>query len=225
MKLVAILGSPRGIKKYTGTLLHEVLQGAEKAGAETDIFLLNDETIKTCKGCVEICHTKGKCYQDDNFENIKQAMISADGIILASPNYVFSVSAQMKAFLDRCGLLFHCQLLNRKYSAVVVTAGGSDPTVVEDYLRDVCIQGFGAWHLGNISAVEMQFDDPDERKQIMKSAVNLGARMVNAIKNREIIPEQEEALNQTYETYKYMAMMLKERWPFAWNHWNTLQDK
>ncbi len=57
----------------------------------------------TCKGCLETCHTKGKCFQDDDFEKMKNAMLAADGIILASPNYVFSVSAHMKAFLDRCG--------------------------------------------------------------------------------------------------------------------------
>ena len=181
MKLVAILGSPRGMKRYTGTLLNEVLKETQKAGAETEVFLLNDESIKTCKGCVETCHTKGKCYQDDEFEKIKNAMLAADGIILASPNYIFSVSAQMKAFLDRCGLLMHCQLLSGKHAAVVVTSGGSDPTVVENYLKDVCVQGFGFWYLGNISAVEMQFEDPDERKQIMKSAAALGARMVRAI--------------------------------------------
>jgi multimeric flavodoxin WrbA len=224
MKLVAILGSPRGMKRYTGTLLNEVLKEAQKAGADTEIFLLNDETIMTCKGCLETCHTKGKCYQNDDFEKIKKAMLTADGIILASPNYVFSVSAQMKAFLDRCGLLMHCQLLSGKHAAVVVTSGGSDPTVVENYLKDVCLQAFGFWYLGSVSAVELQFEDPDERKQIMESAAAIGARMVSAIKNRETIPEQEEEHNQTYEIYKYMTMMLKDRWPFAWDHWNSVSN-
>ena len=224
MKLVAIVGSPRGMKRYTGTLLNEVLQEAQKAGADTEIFQLNDETIMTCKGCLETCHTKGKCYQDDDFEKIKKAMLTADGIILASPNYVFNVSALMKAFLDRCGLLMHCQLLSGKHAAVVVTSGGSDPTVVENYLKDVCVQAFGLWYLGSVSAVELQFEDPDEHKQIMESAAALGARMVRAIENRETIPEQEEEHNQTYEIFKYMTMMLKDRWPFAWDYWNSIQN-
>ena len=224
MKLVAILGSPRGMKRYTGTLLNEVLQEAQKAGADTEIFLLNDETIKTCKGCLETCHTKGECYQDDDFEKMKNAMLAADGIILATPNYVFNVSAHMKAFLDRCGLLMHCQLLSGKHAAVVVTSGGSDPTVVENYLKDVCVQAFGFWYLGSVSAVELQFEDPDEHKQIMESAAALGVRMVRAIENRETIPEQEEEHNQTYEIFKYMTMMLKDRWPFAWDYWNSIQN-
>ena len=224
MKILAILGSPRGMKRYTGTLLNAVLQEAQKAGANTEVFLLNDESIQTCKGCVETCHTKGKCYQDDDFEKIKNAMLTADGIILATPNYVFNVSAHMKAFLDRCGLLMHCQLLSGKYAAVVVTSGGSDPTVVENYLKDVCVQAFGFWYLGSVSAVELQLEDPDEHNQIMESAAALGSRMVRAIKNRETIPEQEEEHNQTYEIYKYMTMMLKDSWPFAWDYWNSIQN-
>jgi len=151
-------------------------------------------------------------------------MLTADGIILATPNYVFNVSAHMKAFLDRCGLLMHCQLLSGKHAAVVVTSGGSDPTVVENYLKDVCVQAFGFWYLGSVSAVELQFEDPDEHKQIMESAAALGARMVRAIENRETIPEQEEEHNQTYEIFKYMTMMLKDRWPFAWDYWNSIQN-
>ena len=69
------------------------------------------------------------------------------------------------------------------------------------------MQAFGFWYLGSVSAVELQFEDPDEHKQLMESAAALGARMVRAIKNRETIPEQEEKHNQTYEIYKYMTMI------------------
>jgi multimeric flavodoxin WrbA len=155
---------------------------------------------------------------------MKNAMLNADGIILASPNYVFNVTAHMKAFLDRCGLLIHCQRLSRKYAVVVVTAGGSDLEPVENYLKDVCVQAFGFRYLGSVSAVELQFEDPDEHKQIMESAAALGARMVRAIENQETIPEQEEELNQTYEIYQYMTMILKDRWPFAWDYWNSIQN-
>ncbi len=222
MKLVAILGSPRGIKHYTGTLLNEVLSSAKKAGAETEVFQLNDDTIKTCKGCLEICHTKGECHQNDNFPAMKRAMLEADGIIFATPNYIFSVSAHMKAFLDRCGFLIHCQQLKGKYAASVVTSGGSDPAVVENYLEDVSLHCFGFRYLGSVSAVELQLTDPDERKNVMKSATDLGERIVKAIKNKETIPEQEEEINQTYEIYKYMVMVLKDRWPVAWDYWNSI---
>ncbi|RMF92008.1 MAG: iron-sulfur protein [Candidatus Schekmanbacteria bacterium] len=223
MKIIGILGSPRGTKHYTGTLLTEVLNSAKDSGAETEVFLLNDDTIKTCKGCLEICHTKGgKCHQEDNFPIMEKAMLEADGIILATPNYIFNVSAHMKAFLDRCAFLIHCQQLNGKYAASIVTSGGSDPEVVERYLEDVSLHCFGFRYVGSVSAVELQLTEPEERKSVMKSASQLGIRIANAIKNKETFPEQEEEISQTYEIYKYMTMMLKERWPSAWEYWNSI---
>lgn len=89
----------------TGSLVKCVLEAARKAGAETEIFSLADLTVYPCKGCLEVCHVKGACQQRDDFEKIKNAMLKADGIIYASPNYNLNVSAQMEAFIDRCCLL------------------------------------------------------------------------------------------------------------------------
>ncbi len=71
MKLVAIQGSPRGMIGHTGTLLNTLLDAAKQEGAETELFLLNDKTILPCNGCIEICHTKGKCFREDDFEKME----------------------------------------------------------------------------------------------------------------------------------------------------------
>jgi len=220
VKLIAIIGSPKGIKGYTGALVREMLEAAQQAGAETTVFSLGDLTVQPCKSCQDICHTTGICHQKDDFEIIKNAMIEADGIIFATPNYTLSVSAQMKALLDRCNLLLHCQRLRGKYGAVVVTSGGSDPEVVVNYLQSV-ITHLGFWKVGSLCAVRAQFGDPEEKAQLMKDAVTLGKRMVEAIKNRETFPEQADEHNQSFEIMKYMVMMLREEWPFAWEYWNS----
>jgi multimeric flavodoxin WrbA len=54
------------------------------------------------------CTQKDNFDQKDNFESIKQKIRVADGLILASPNYIYSVSAQLKAFMDRCGGILRC---------------------------------------------------------------------------------------------------------------------
>ncbi len=220
MKLITIIGSPKGMKGNTGLLVNAMLEAAQNAGAETEIFSLGDLSVQPCNGCQEICHTTGTCQQKDDFEKIKNAIIEADGIIFASPNYTFSVSAQMKALLDRCALLLHCQRMFGKYAAVVVTSGGSDPEVVEKYLSTV-LTNYGLWRLGSISAVRAQLDDADEKARLMESAAALGNRMVEAIKNREIVPDQEDARNQAFEIMKFLVMTLKEEWPFAWDYWKT----
>jgi multimeric flavodoxin WrbA len=220
MKLISIMGSPRGMKKSTGSLVKCMLEAAQNAGAETEIFSLADLTVHPCKGCLEVCHTKGACHQKDDFEKIKNAMIEADGIIYATPNYNLTVSAQMKAFIDRCGLLLHCQILRGKYVAMLVTSGGSDPEEVENYFRNI-LKLYGYWIVGSIGAVEMQFEDAEEKAKLMESVSALGIRMVDAIKSKETFPDQEEDYNQSFEIMKFMVMMLKERWPVAWDYWNT----
>jgi multimeric flavodoxin WrbA len=89
LKIVSILGSPHGLQGNTGRLLKVVLEGAEKQGAETETISLRGNTILPCKAC-DRCHKKGRCVQKDEFESIKQKILEADGLVLASPNYIFS---------------------------------------------------------------------------------------------------------------------------------------
>ena len=220
MKLVSILGSPKGIHGYTGTLLTGILEAAQDAGSETELFLLNELSVHPCKGCTEVCHSTGTCCQKDDFEKISDAMIQADGIIFASPNYFFHVSAQMKAFIDRCGILMHCQKLTGKYAAVVVTSGGSDPEDVVNYFLRLLGQ-FGFWVVDSLYAVRAQFEDIEEKAKLMESATALGNRMVDAIKNCETFPDQEDGRYQAFEIMKYIVMTLKDEWPFAYDYWKT----
>jgi len=62
-------------------------------------------------------------------------MIAAGGIILATPNYIFNVSGQLKVFIDRCSSLIHCMALDGKYGACVVTSGGGDEWPIVQYLN------------------------------------------------------------------------------------------
>ena len=220
MKLIAIIGSPKGMQGYTGSLVDPMLKAAQQEGVATEIFSLAELTVLPCKGCQNVCHVTGTCHQKDDFEKIKTAMLEADGIIFASPNYTLNVSAHMKALLDRCNLQLHCQQLRGKYGAVVATSGGSDPEVVVNYLNSV-ITMQGLWKVGSITAVRAQFQDEDENKNLMQSAADLGKRIAAAIKNQESFPDQEEDRNQAFEIMKFMVMMLQEEWPFAWNYWNT----
>jgi len=223
MKLIAILGSPRGIKGYTGSLVKCMLEAAQNAGAETELFSLRDLSVNPCKGCLDVCHIKGACHQNDDFKTIENAMMEADGIIYASPNYNLTVSAQMKALIDRCNILLHCQKLRGKYVAIVVTSGGSDPEDVENYFKSI-LKLYGFWIVGSIGVVEAQLEDAEEKEKLMKSATTLVNRMVHAVKNQETFPEQEDDYNQSFEIMKYMVMMLKDRWPVAWDYWNTHWD-
>src|ERR1035437_6894288 len=110
MNIVAINGSPHGAKGTTGSLLSEVTKAAEAAGANVATLVVSDYQVNPCRAC-DVCHRTGTCVIEDDFARFRRPLLAADGIILASPNYLSSVSAQLKAVMDRCCGLLHCQAL------------------------------------------------------------------------------------------------------------------
>ena len=223
MKIAAVVGSPRGLDGYTGPLVTGVLDAVRSAGAETQVLSLKDLTVNPCKGCLEICNVTGTCHQKDDLETVKNSLLDADGIIFATPAYFFSVSAQLKAVIDRLNLVYHCQMLKDKYSAMVVTCGGSDPEDVTGYLGRVLTQ-FGFWNVGSLCAVQVQLEDADERAKLLEEAKVLGNRMVAAIRDKQTFPEQEEDHAQAFEILKFMVMTLRDQWKYPWDYWNTHFD-
>ncbi len=103
MEILAINGSPRGKKSNTDRILQPFLEGAREAGAETETVYLKDKTIKPCLGCFT-CWTKtpGVCvHKDDDMPALLEKLRQADVVVYATPLYIFTVTAQMKAFMDR----------------------------------------------------------------------------------------------------------------------------
>ena len=101
MKIIGIVGSPR-IKGNTETLTRIALEAAEKEGAETELITLADKEIKPCDAC-RTCKQTGECHINDDLPSIRQKMLEADGIILATPVYFGSATPQIKALIDRSG--------------------------------------------------------------------------------------------------------------------------
>lgn len=95
-------GSPRGSAGNTDRILQPFLEGAREAGAETETVYLKDKKIDYCVGCFT-CWTKtpGVCIHKDDMPELLEKMRPADVLVYASPLYVYTVTAQMKAFLDR----------------------------------------------------------------------------------------------------------------------------
>ena len=102
MKILAINGSPRGKRSNTDRILQPFLEGAREAGAETETVYLKDKKINYCLGCFT-CWTKtpGVCVHKDDMPELLEKMRWADTVVYATPLYVFTVTAQMKAFMDR----------------------------------------------------------------------------------------------------------------------------
>ena len=54
-----------------------------------------------CSGCYYCSTHGGACVHKDDMADILQKMIDADVIVLASPVYFYSISAQLKTVIDR----------------------------------------------------------------------------------------------------------------------------
>jgi NAD(P)H-dependent FMN reductase len=100
MKIVAFCGSPRK-DGNTETLLKEAVKGIEDSGHTVVTIYLNNMDIKPCQDCGG-CNDTGQCIVSDDMAQIYDAIKNADRIILASPIFFFSLSAQAKAMIDRC---------------------------------------------------------------------------------------------------------------------------
>lgn len=104
MKILAFNGSPR--KDWnTAILLKEALKGAATQGAETELIHLYDLNYKGCISCFS-CKMKngksyGRCAVNDELTPILKSIEEADGIILGSPVYFGTASAEMRAFMER----------------------------------------------------------------------------------------------------------------------------
>lgn len=103
-RIVAVYGSPRR-KGNTATLLDRAVRGAAEAGAEVEKLVLRDLKISPC---LEIyrCREDGECAIRDDFQPARDRILAAQGMMLASPIFFYSVSAHTKTFMDRCQSLW-----------------------------------------------------------------------------------------------------------------------
>ena len=100
MKIACVLGSPRA-KSNSSIIARRFIDIAEKMGAETQIYTLNDLKYRGCQACMA-CKTKlEKCALKDDLAEVLGAMQEADIWLLASPVYFGEISGQLKTFLDR----------------------------------------------------------------------------------------------------------------------------
>lgn len=217
MKIVALLATPRGLKGNTARLLEIVLESARKSGAETETIVLPGGTVLPCRAC-DVCHKKGVCPQKDDFESIKKKILGADALVLASPNYIFHVSAQLKAFLDRCGSAIHCVAFEGKYGASVVTSGGGDEEPIVEYMNHF-LMTIGVAPVGSVWATMGNIWGDAFPHEIADKAVALGEKLVEACENKTAVPEMEKFLPAFKERIKSLVEYKKDDWPYEYNCW------
>jgi len=120
MKVTAFIGNAQ--KRHTYDATEQFLEKIQSLGdIEYEIVRLSDYHLETCKGC-RLCIDKGEelCPLKDDRDLLIEKIMHSDGVLFASPNYSFQVSAWMKIFLDRLGFFFHRpQFFGRTFTSLV----------------------------------------------------------------------------------------------------------
>ncbi len=217
MKIFAIIASPRGMQGNTGRLLEEVLAGVEEAGAETETFSLKTMNVQPCVAC-DICHSTGICNIKDDYESIKDKFLACDGFILASPNYIFSVTAQMKALFDRCNGLIHCMAMEGKYAAVVETSGGGEDEEVITYMERF-VNTLGANSVGGIGSPMAGIRAFPDEANLYDKARALGRELCQCIAEKRRFPVQEQFHSAFRARMSGLVNFMQEYWVFECEYW------
>lgn len=161
-KKVLILSSSPRRGGNSDSLCDEFMRGAIESGYEAEKVFLRDKTIHYCTGC-STCSLHGKpCPQKDDAAEIIEKMVAADVIVMATPVYFYTMSAQMKTLIDRCCSLY--TKMSNKDFYFIATAAEEDKKLMErtidtfqgflDCLENPTIKGVvlcaGAWHVGEV---------------------------------------------------------------------------
>jgi multimeric flavodoxin WrbA len=189
MFVCGIIGSPKK-NGNVDLLVSEVLRGASSQGAETHRIYLNDLQIKPCQSCGVDPDPK-YCLFEDDMKVIFDALESSDVIVLGSPVYFDTVSAQTKLMIDRSNCLmpyikrpdgtsgFERRVRKRKKGVFIAVAG----TDQEFNTIQTTVKGFFSW--ANIELIETilyPHDDSElggvsDHKEKMKEAFDVGVRI------------------------------------------------
>ena len=132
MKKILILnGSPRK-NGATASLIRAFSDGAKESGNEIREAYIHGMDIKNCLGCDACMNTHAGCVQkDEGMAKIYEDLAWCDVIVFASPVFFGSVTAQLKAVMDRMWAWFNLpgNFTAGKETVLIMTARGDDYSV------------------------------------------------------------------------------------------------
>jgi multimeric flavodoxin WrbA len=157
MRALAINGSPRK-GGNTQMLLEKVLEPLNRAGWETELLQIGGKGIRGCIACGKCAENQDQrcALNQDIFNQVMAKMIPADALVLGSPTYFTDVSADMKALLDRSGLvaLSNGRLFKGKIGAAVSAVRRAGSIHVFDtinhmfLMNQMIVPGSTYWNMG-----------------------------------------------------------------------------
>lgn len=124
-KIVVLVGSVR--KDGNTQLLAEAFAEGAREKHEVELVYIGQQKIAPCTGCDTCRRVEGLCcVQKDDMQALYPKLLAAEGIVIASPVYVFGLTAQLKALIDRLHGAMHkpSQVQKTALLSVAAAPGG-----------------------------------------------------------------------------------------------------
>ena len=218
-QVAVVNGSPHVGFGNTSQMVAMLKANLEPEGFALEEIFLCQHDIKPCTGCA-LCLEKGACWIRDDYKNLMQRVLAADAVILASPVYVFNVTAQMKTFLDRSLGYGHRPRGTWKPGLAVSVSAGYGETWVADYLSRV-LKIYGAFPIGQFTAIAVGPGEFLGQDEVVVRAQDLARDLMRAVREGRRYP----ATDQDLHFWQFMGLLVKKHGELMradLEHWEKL---
>lgn len=136
-KVIVVTSSPRK-GGNSEMLANKFAEGARSAGNQVVQIAVRDLGLQFCTGCM-YCQSHDKCVLNDGMNALYSEFETADVLAFATPVYYYSVSGQLKTFLDRLNPLY---VRKNKFKEVYLLATSADDN---EKAMDGCVSDLAGW--------------------------------------------------------------------------------
>ena len=159
-------------------LADKFIEGAKEAGHEVFRFDAAFETVKPCLACEYCSSHNSECVHKDSMEKLNGELIDADVVVFATPLYYYTVSAQLKAVMDR----FHAKnsiISGSKKAILLATAYGDDDQTMEplDKMYEASLRFLNWENAGKVYATGCPVREMLEETEFPENAYQLGKNL------------------------------------------------
>jgi len=188
-RILILKGSPRD-KGNSSVLANKVADGAREGGAEVESISLHGMDIRPCDACDVCAETEGVCIIKDDMQAIYPKLLQADTIVLASPVYWFTISAQLKLCIDRWYGLQSSgwKKMAGKQAAIVLTYGDSDlytsGGINAIHTFESMFRFLRMEIVGMVYGTAGDIGDVEKQPELMQKAYRLGQRLAASEENK-----------------------------------------
>jgi multimeric flavodoxin WrbA len=182
-KLIVVLKSSPRSKSNSSILADQAAAGASSKGAKVEVFDLAAMQIRPCDACDFCQEGDVGCSVKDDMQQIYPRLREAQGIVIASPVYWFTLSAQAKLCIDRWYALqgnWGNALAGKRFG-LVLAYGDTDPytsggiNAIRTF-QDI-VRYLHGDPVGIVYTTSLEPGDVLNRGELLEKAYHLGERM------------------------------------------------